>query len=305
MHNETSYSVVKNMYQENTIGHCTWIITTIRQRGRVTLRELQKLWIADNRGDKLYRSTFNRYRDKIFRLFGLVMECDDDYRYFFANPSVMDDHSIESWLLSTMTVNTALAESLMVKDRIVLEQVPEGEQYLPLIISAIRQNQKLLIRYRRFGGEVSERTVAPYVLKLWGRRWYLLVFTGNHMATYSLDRVRSLEMTDETFVMPADFSAQDYFGDFYGVLTDENVPMRHIVVRAYGNTANYLRTLPLHDSQRMVGGNEDYTDFSFDLRPTPDFIGELLKYDEGLEVLDPPEFRLKIREIVTNMLKRY
>ena len=27
--------------------------------------------------------------------------------------------------------------------------------------------------------------------------------------------------------------------------------------------------------------------------------------DEGLEVLDPPEFRLKIREIVTNMLKRY
>ena len=256
-------------------------------------------------GDVLYRSSFNRYRDKIFELFGLVMDCDEKYQYYFANPNELADHSIESWLLSTMTVNVALADSQTVKDRIVLENVPEGEQYLPIIIKAIRLNRRLHMRYQRFGCEVSEKTVEPYVLKLWGRRWYLLVFTGHHMATYSLDRMLSVEMTDETFVMPADFSPEQFFGEYYGVLTDEGTPLEHVVVRAYGKTANYLRTLPLHHSQQEIATAEDYADFSFDIRPTPDFIGELLKYDQGVEVLNPPEFRLKICEIIKEMLNRY
>ena len=256
-------------------------------------------------GDVLYRSSFNRYRDKIFELFGLVMDCDEKYQYYFANPNELADHSIESWLLSTMTVNVALADSQTVKDRIVLENVPEGEQYLPIIIKAIRLNRRLHMRYQRFGCEVSEKTVEPYVLKLWGRRWYLLVFTGHHMATYSLDRMLSVEMTDETFVMPADFSPEQFFDEYYGVLTDEGTPLEHVVVRAYGKTANYLRTLPLHHSQQEIATAEDYADFSFDIRPTPDFIGELLKYDQGVEVLNPPEFRLKICKIIKEMLNRY
>ena len=38
---------------------------------------------------------------------------------------------------------------------------------------------------------------------------------------------------------------------------------------------------------------------------TPDFIGELLKYDQGLEVVDPPELRLKICKIMKEMLNKY
>ena len=293
------------MYQSNTIRQCLWLITTIRQNGRITLKKLQEKWTDDRMGDVLYRSTFNRYRDKIFELFGLVMECDEKYRYHIANPNELADHSIESWLLSTMTVSVALADSTTVKDRIVLENVPEGEQYLPVIIKAIRLNRRLHMRYQRFGCEVSENTVEPYVLKLSGRRWYLLVFTGHHMATYSLDRMLSMEMTDEPFVMPADFSPEQFFSEYYGVLTDETTPLEHVVVRAYGKTAAYLRTLPLHHSQQVVGTTDDYTDFAFDIRPTPDFIGELLTYNRGLEVLNPPDFRLKIRKKLEEMLNRY
>ena len=293
------------MYQNNTLRQCLWLIATIRQNERLTLKALQEKWAADKMGDVLYRSSFNRYRDKIFELFGLVMDCDEKYQYYFANPNELADHSIESWLLSTMTVNVALADSQTVKDRIVLENVPEGEQYLPVIIKAIRLNRRLHMRYQRFGCEVSEKTVEPYVLKLSGRRWYLLVFTGHHMATYSLDRMLSMEMTDEPFVMPADFSPEQFFSEYYGVLTDETTPLEHVVVRAYGKTADYLRTLPLHHSQQVVGTTDDYTDFALDIRPTPDFIGELLRYDQGVEVLNPPDFRLKMRKTLEEMVNRY
>lgn len=293
------------MYKTQTIRQCLWLIAAVKQKGRVTLKDLQQKWIDDQMGDKLARSTFNRYRDSVLELFGLVMDCDGQYRYYFANPNEIDERSIESWLLSTMTVNVVLADSTAVKDRIVLESVPEGEQYLAIIIKAIKMNRKLHIRYQRFGCEASEKTVAPYVLKLWGQRWYMLVFTGHHMATYSLDRLLSAELTDESFTMPEDFSAEQYFCEYFGVLTDENTPMTHIVLRAYGNTANYLRTLPLHDSQRAANVTEDYTDYTLDLRPTADFIGELLKFGAGIEVLNPPELRLKIRKDLEEMVNRY
>jgi hypothetical protein len=114
----------------------------------------------------------------------------------------------------------------------------------------------------------------------------------------------SVEMTNETFKMPDDFSPEAYFAEYFGVLTDET-PLAHVVVRAYGRTSNYLRTLPLHASQREVASCEDYADFSFDIRPTADFIGELLSYDVGLEVLQPADLREKIRLLLSQSLQRY
>ena len=49
----------------------------------------------------------------------------------------------------------------------------------------------------------------------------------------------------------------------------------------------------------------DYTDFSFDIRPTSDFLGELLRHSNGIEVLEPLELREKMRQMITETLKRY
>ena len=114
----------------------------------------------------------------------------------------------------------------------------------------------------------------------------------------------SVTLTEESFEMPEDFSPQQYFADYFGVLTDET-PMAHVVIRTYGKTANYFRTLPLHHSQRELATTDDYTDFSFDIRPTADFIGQLLSYDSGLEVLEPQDLRQKVRQLIANNLKRY
>ena len=81
--------------------------------------------------------------------------------------------------------------------------------------------------------------------------------------------------------------------------------MTHVVVRAHNYTPNYLRTLPLHHSQRELVTTESYTDFSFDIRPTADFIGELLSHGEGLEVLEPLGLRQQLQQQVETMLRRY
>lgn len=285
-----------------------WLVNTLRQYKRLSLEEISDLWIKDQviGGSPLTRASFIRHKDAILNMFGIIIECDLDrgYKYNIANPEVLDDESIERWMLSTMTVSTVLSDSVSLRERILLENVPAGEEYLQTIIQAIKSNRQLLITYKRFGNESYDKTVSPYALKLFHQRWYLLTFTGRHYATYSLDRMLAVTLSNETFEMPEDFSPQDYFSEYFGVLTDET-PLEHVVIRAYGRTPDYLRTLPLHASQRELLQNEDYTDFSIDIRPTPDFIGQLLNHADGVEVLEPAALRLKIREILEQTLNRY
>ena len=85
----------------------------------------------------------------------------------------------------------------------------------------------------------------------------------------------------------------------------DNTPMTHVVIRAHNRTPNYLRTLPLHHSQREIASTEHYTDFSFDIRPTADFLGQLLSHGDGIEVLEPQDLRQKMRDLIAESLKRY
>lgn len=285
-----------------------WIINTLRQYKKLSLEELNNLWQNDdvNGGAPLSRTTFNRHKDSILDMFGIIIECTTfpGYKYYIANPEVLGDDSIEGWLFSTLTVSTVLSDSVSLRERILLENVPAGEEFLQTIIQALKANRKLLITYRRFGQDSYEKTIFPYALKLFHQRWYLLAFTGRHYATYSLDRMLAVSMTEETFERPDDFSPEAYFSEYYGILTDDT-PMAHVVIRTYGSTPNYLRTLPLHASQKELQSTDEFTDFSLDIRPTADFINTLLSHSDGLEVLEPADLRLKIREILARTLNRY
>ena len=232
-----------------------WIINTLRAYKRLTFEEISRKWqddeVAD--GNALQRSSFNRHRDAILDMFGIVIECEPKtYKYYISNPEVLNDDSIERWIFSTLTVHGVLADSASVKEYVVLESAPAGEEYLETIIRAIKTHHQLLIGYKAFGAEGYEKTLSPYSLKLDKRRWYLLTYTGRHMATYALDRMNKVELTDETFEMPADFSPQAYFSEYFGVLTDET-PMAHVIIRAHEWTPNYLRTLPLPARDRQHG----------------------------------------------------
>lgn len=286
-----------------------WIINTLKAYGSLTFEEVNQKWQEDmmSDGNALPRSSFNRYRDGISDMFGIVIECEaKTYKYYISNPYALCDDSIEQWLFSTLTVHGVLSDSAAVKDRVVLENVPSGLEYLDIILTAIKSNRCILLGYQKFGTEGYEKIVSPYALKLFHQRWYMLAKTQEcTMRLYALDRVQSLSLTDETFEMPKDFSPQDYFAEYFGVLTDNTVPMAHIVIRAHNWTPDYLRTLPLHQSQRELESTEHYTDFSFDLRPTSDFIGQLLSQGSGIEVLEPQELREKMRNLIAENLNRY
>lgn len=124
------------------------------------------------------------------------------------------------------------------------------------------------------------------------------------MRIFSLDRLKSLVITDNTFIYPADFSATAYFANFYGILVTEGKPEK-IIIRTYNELPGYLRSLPLHQTQCELETKDGYTDFSLRLVPTFDFIQELLLHRDQLEVIAPPPLRNEVAHIITNISGKY
>lgn len=304
-----SYSI-----QQNLVGKYVWLIETIYRARRITFKEINKRWrdnVEMSGGEDIPLRTFNNWRYAIQDMFGLFIENEryGDYRYYIENEEDISNNGLRSWIYSTYCVGNALAGSQSIKSRILLEDVPSGQVYLHAIIDAMKENRVLNITYKSFWSE-KERTynVQPLCIKLFRQRWYLVVRydkPGYSPWVCALDRILLLEKTEETFTMPKDWDAEEYFDGFIGVLCYNDCNKETVKIKVSTSQANYLRSLKLHESQEEVERNEDYSIFTYYLRPTYDFMQELLWNGEEVEVLEPQWLRDEMRGRIERMLDLY
>ena len=288
-----------------------WIINTIYRSKYITLQELNERWVQTemSEGMPMNRITFNRHRAAIEEMFDISIECQrkGGYFYYIDNEEVFKNNNLQHWLLDSLSISNMLMESSLLKERIMLENIPAGKQYLQPIINAMKQGHKLQMTYHRFGQQESYTiTIEPYAIKVFKQRWYLLAKNPKREAptVYALDRVKQLMETEETFQFPEDFNTEAFFRDCYGVMNTDDKAQR-IVIRANAPYMNYVRTLPLHHSQKEIKTTDQYADFEFYLKPTFDFRQELLAQGYDVEVLLPAQFRKEMKEMLEKMLGRY
>ena len=229
------------------------------------------------------------------------------HNYYIGNHHVLREHSVQNWMLSTLSVSNTLGESQSLRQRILLENIPFGGERLQLVVKAMKESRCLMMSYRRYGAMASYSCmIEPYCLKLFRQRWYILGRLSNGwLATYSLDRIEDIFMMEAKFKVPEDFDAAKYFRDSYGIVVDSNLPLEKVVLRAYGNERYYLRDLPLHHSQREIGKTEEYTDFELHIKTTFDFKTQLFSRGAWLQVIEPQSLADEMIEWHQSAVERY
>ena len=288
-----------------------WLVNTIYQAGRISFAQINEKWLRTEMsgGVEIARTTFNRHKDAIEDIFGIIIDCDkkDGFKYHIANKSVLREDTIQNWMLSSMTVHTAVQEGVSLQKRILLEEIPSGYKYLQPILEAMKSNHCISFTYQKYNNaEVKTYPIAePYCLKLYKQRWYLLTRINQQFRTFSLDRIKSLDISAESFQLDKDFDAEAHFYDYYGVYRDEKLTPKRIIIRVSKDERPYLRDLPLHHSQKEINVTAEYSDFSYFLSPSDDFIGEILRKKNRLYVISPKELRDKILQTVKEMEKNY
>ena len=293
-----------------------WVIETIYRRRKISFKELNELWLRDeiSRGAEIPKRTFDNWRYVIFDMFGIIISNENrgEYCYFIENEEDISKNGLRSWLYNTFCVSNALANSQSIKNRILLEYVPSGQEYLQQILEAMKENRVLNITYHSYWkDEESNFDVQPFCVKLFRQRWYLVArstytyYYEQGPRIYALDRIHSLQKTEETFEMPKDWSAEAFFEGCFGIMADQRVEVQPIKLKVNAGQANYIRDLQLHDSQEEVERNPEYSIFTFNLRPTFDFQQELLWNGDDVEVLEPLWLRKEIAGKIKRMWNKY
>ena len=299
---------------QSLINKYVWVIETIYRRHKISYNDLNELWVKDtdiSRGKDLPKRTFDNWRVVIGDMFGIDISNENSgrYRYYIENEEDINENGIRSWLYNAFSVSNALANSQSIKDRILLEYIPSGQEYLHPIISAMKENRVLNITYHSYWKDVeSNFDVQPYCVKLFRQRWYMVAkstYYDEGPRIYSLDRIRELNTKDETFVMPNDWNAEDYFNGCFGIIVDQRVEKQIVKLKATAGQANYIRDLKIHESQKEIERNEEYSIFTFNIRPQFDFQQEILKNGEEVEVLEPQWLREEIAGKIKRMWERY
>ena len=122
---------------------------------------------------------------------------------------------------------------------------------------------------------------------------------------YALDRIHCLELTNKSFRYPQDFYPEDFFDGCFGIIAGDGTKMETVRLKVSAGQANYLRSLRLHESQEEVERNDEYSIFTLKVRPTFDFIQELLSIGEDIEVLEPSGLREEIAGKIMRMWNKY
>lgn len=292
-----------------------WLIDTVNQAGStgITFKDIRSKWERNDLlsgGIQYPKRSFHNHVTAIRELFGIEITCNKNTNsYYIANSRELKDSSgFKGWLLDALSLNNQLEESSQLKDRILLEENPSGRELLPTILEAMRDNKMLTFSYKPYWVEDDHISnlyhVEPYALKVFKRRWYLLGKYGDSpLKVYALDRILDIDIEFESFTLPADFDAESFFSSCFGIIVSDEDPQT-IKLKVDAFQSNYLRSLPLHPSQKETERTEEYSVFTYFLRPTFDFVQELLTLRETAEVLAPKELRAEMARIGKNIANK-
>ena len=292
---------------KNFFKRYIWLVDLLSRRKYISLQDISDEWrkspLNESRAPLSERTFFN-HRDAIFDIFGIEIKNDRSLGFYIAS-SDMDGDSTGEWMLHTLCLNNVLQENADMKNRILVEKAPSSENHLTEVISAMRAGRVISLTYQSFyHQEPSTFNVWPYCVKYFRQRWYMLGDSDLGLRLYSLDRFVDMEELDQTFEIPEEFDAEEFFNKYFGVCLEEN-PVVDVVIRVEDSQAKYFRSLPKHSSQKEADPIDGWTVFTYRLVPTFDFKQEILSYGADVEVLAPESLRKEMADIAVAMNKLY
>ena len=185
---------------------------------------------------------------------------------------------------------------------------PQGTENLYGLLHAIKNKFKIKFTYHKFWDEeFSQRTVEPLALKEFKNRWYIIAKDSkdNTIKSFALDRLSNLEITNQTFLYPANYSIEQSYRFCFGIESPNGKEPQDIILSFDPYQGNYIKTLPLHHTQEILVDNDDELKIKLKLCLTHDFLMELLSFGDNLAVIEPKALVEQIKEVHKNAYKQY
>ena len=249
--------------------------------------------------------TFERDKKDITALFGIVIQYNRKDKTYAIDEEEIEDQSVTR-MIDAFSIHHALQEGNKLSPSVFLEKRKSlGTEHIHGIIHAIQNLYLLQFTHQKHWEDFSsQREVKPIAIKESQQRWYLVALDkkNNVVKTFGLDRISNLKITDTKF-KPVAYNVEKEFQHAFGVETYEAA--EKVVLEFSKQQGNYIKTFPLHESQRIVEENEDSVILEIFIHTTNDIKMELLKYGNDVKVLSPISLQNEIKNRISEMYNLY
>jgi predicted DNA-binding transcriptional regulator YafY len=175
----------------------------------------------------------------------------------------------------------------------------EGLVFITPLFNAIVNKRMLRITYQDFRSPVPyEIEFHPYYLKQYNNRWFVLGLNperSDKIQNLALDRIKEIQESTGEY-LTSDIVWEEYFSDFVGVSKNDTAPIEIRILILDEEQASYIRTKPLHETQKPLRKVEGGFETSIKVIPNYELEKLILSFGERIMVVSPKDFQEKIAE---------
>lgn len=254
------------------------------------------------------KRTLQRDIREIRTLFGIDITYDTSRKGYYINSNEYESSGFQR-MIEAFDIFNSLNMTRDLSSIVSAEQRrPAGTDNMYGLLHAIKNCLQIKFLYRKFWNEeVKARTVEPYLLKEFRNRWYVITIESkvNAIKTFALDRISELEITSTKFNSNNKINLDDMYKHSFGIITGDGQPPEHIILSFDPFQGKYIKSLPLHTSQKVLIDDENELRISLQLHLTHDLFMEIRSFGEDVEVIEPGSLKKLIVESLHRSTKQY
>lgn len=291
---------------------CLYLIDLLSRRGPMSLKEINDHYqYSSLYNGEIIPHTFARYKDYIADTFPCYIDYNQSTNQYFLKRyhQYGQDDSLYNYLLSAYHIEGISELAVKHRDKVKLMDAPTGIENVQIILEAIDKQKGIECDYYSFDRATKkQQLLIPYFLKTWEQRWYLAAEPNNHhhgISIFALERMDGIRLTEQKMLPNNDVTADEYWEGSFGVNHSDNQVPQRIIIKVYGSQANYVRALPIHESQKELERTDEYTIFEYHIVPCFNLYQQLLWHREKLEIIEPIEMREEMTKVVKEICNLY
>jgi len=174
---------------------------------------------------------------------------------------------------------------------------------LSQLLDALLLQRKVEILFMDYWGHPEKsgwRTITPCHLLFYRTNWYVLARDRDKLRTFTLARIEQVRLLEEAAgaAMPVQ-EIRELIDDKFGIfITDTDNPVVQVKLRFLPEIAQFTGSVVFHPAQQVEECADGSLTVTFPSTINRELIGEVLRFADQVEILEPPELKDELRAIL-------
>jgi predicted DNA-binding transcriptional regulator YafY len=198
------------------------------------------------------------------------------------------------------------------EQHIVIQTARKAQGHAPagideILQSAIASQRAVRVSYRAVNPVREDQfLLEPYQLYYGQRAWYVIGRSRKHgsVRSYKLVRIRSIEPTDEAYVIPPDFTMDKYLGNAWNLVPGGKDYAVELLFDA-GPVAETVVETSWHDTQEHRKNPDGSITLKFTVSGLDEIVWWILSMGPACRVVKPIALADKVRDLARAIAAKY